>query len=122
MGAHSRARKIGFLSDIVQTQNARSKTSRFGLINACCFHFTVQIPASLQSDELEVTDPDVIETICYGLLLDNPLAEQFEESQSPDGVSSAFTYFGSWTGVMRIFPGATYGISCGDYDPRIRPW
>jgi len=64
----------------------------------------------------------VIETICYGTILDNPLVEQFEESQSPDEVSSVFTYFGSWTGVMRIFPGASYGNECGDYDPRIRPW
>lgn len=82
----------------------------------------VQIPASLQSDDYEVSNLDVIETICYGTILDDPLVEQFEESQSPDEVSSVFTYFGSWTGVMRIFPGANYGTECGDYDPRIRPW
>ena len=82
----------------------------------------MQIPASLQSDDNEVTNLDVVETICYGTILDNPLVEQFEESQSPDTVSSVFTYFGSWTGVMRIFPGASYGTECGDYDPRVRPW
>eukprot|EP00903_Cladosiphon_okamuranus_P018583 g17106.t1 len=82
----------------------------------------VRIPASLQSDDNEVTDLDAIETICYGKILDGPLKEQFEQSQSPDEVSSALTYFGSWTGVMRQFPGANYGKECGDYDPRIRPW
>ena len=82
----------------------------------------VQIPASLQGDNGEVTDLDLIETICYGIILDNPLVERFEDSQSPDTVSSVFTYFGSWNGVMRIFPGASYGGECGDYDPRVRPW
>jgi len=82
----------------------------------------VQVPASLQGLNGEITNLDLIETICYGISLDNPLETKFEDSQSPDDVSSVFTYFGSWTGAMRIFPGASYGGECGDYDPRIRPW
>eukprot|EP00752_Nemacystus_decipiens_P012745 g11286.t1 len=82
----------------------------------------VQIPKELQGADGSVTNPDVIETVCYGISLDRPLVQRFEDSQSPDSVSSAFTYFGSWTGVFRIFPGAHYAAECGDYDPRIRPW
>lgn len=84
----------------------------------------MRIPASLLGDDNEVTDLDAIETICYGKILDGSLIEQFEQSQSQsaDEVSSALTYFGSWNGVMRMFPGGSYGEECGDYDPRIRPW
>eukprot|EP00752_Nemacystus_decipiens_P003123 g2892.t1 len=82
----------------------------------------VQIPESLQDSDFNITNLDVIETICYGISLDSPLVDRFEDSQSPDSASSVFTYFGSWTGVMRIFPGANYGGECGDYDPRVRPW
>ncbi|CAN0085748.1 unnamed protein product [Hapterophycus canaliculatus] len=82
----------------------------------------VRIPASFESVDGEVTNLDVIETICYGTILNNPLADRFEDTQSPDAVSSVYTFFGSWTGVMRQFPGAQYGEKCGDYDPRIRPW
>ena len=82
----------------------------------------MQIPASLQGDGDEIANLDVVETVCYGISLDRPLADRFEASQSPDDASSVFTYFGSWTGVMRIFPGANYGAECGDYDPRVRPW
>ncbi len=64
----------------------------------------------------------MIETICYGTSLDAALETKFEESQSPDDVSTIFTYVGSWTGVMRTFPGASYAGECGDYDPRYRPW
>eukprot|EP00903_Cladosiphon_okamuranus_P018586 g17109.t1 len=107
------------------TSNALTPTECLGSSCGSVQDFSnpvVQIPASLQSDGNEVTNLDVIETICYGTILDDPLVEQFEESQSPDEVSSVFTYFGSWTGVMRIFPGASLGNECGDYDPRIRPW
>ncbi|CAN0256278.1 unnamed protein product [Ectocarpus sp. 12 AP-2014] len=82
----------------------------------------VQLPESLQEADGNVTNLDVIETICYGAILDSPLVQRFEGSQSPDSVSSVFTYFGSWNGVFRIFPGANYGAECGDYDPRVRPW
>ncbi|CAN0248180.1 unnamed protein product [Pylaiella littoralis] len=83
----------------------------------------VQIPASLQGVyDNNITNLDVIETVCYGIILDKSLIDVFEGSQSPDSVSSVFTYFGSWMGVMRAFPGANYGGECGDYDPRIRPW
>lgn len=82
----------------------------------------MRLPESLQGDNGEVTNLDVIETVCYGIILDGPLADLFEDSQSPDSVSSVFTYFGSWTGVMRQYPGANYNTECGNYDPRVRPW
>ena len=82
----------------------------------------VQIPASLEGDGNEITNPDAIETICYGTTLDGPLVEQFEQSHSPDKISSVYTYFGSWTGVTRIFPGRSYASVCGDFDNRVRPW
>ncbi|CAM9915913.1 unnamed protein product [Ectocarpus sp. 12 AP-2014] len=107
------------------TSNALTPTDCLGASCGSVQDFSnpvVQIPASLQDDDNEVTNLDLIETICYGTILDDPLVEQFQASQSPDEVSSVFTYFGSWTGVMRIFPGANYGSECGDYDPRIRPW
>ncbi|CAN0255384.1 unnamed protein product [Ectocarpus fasciculatus] len=107
------------------TSNALTPTDCLGASCGSVQDFSnpvVQIPASLQDDDNEVTNLDLIETICYGTILDDPLVEQFQASQSPDEVSSVFTYFGSWTGVMRIFPGANYGTECGDYDPRIRPW
>jgi hypothetical protein len=37
------------------------------------------------------------------------------------GVSSPHMYFGSSTGVFRIFP-ARHSRQCGQYDPRLRPW
>ena len=82
----------------------------------------MRIPASLEDDDKKVINLDAIETICYGTNLDSTLVEQFQQSQSPDEISSVYTYFGSWTGVMRMYPGASYNTVCGDYDPRIRPW
>ena len=82
----------------------------------------VRIPESIQGLDGNITDLDVIETVCYGIILDGPLSDGYESSQSPDAVSSVFTYFGSWNGVMRQYPGASYSSECGTYDPRVRPW
>lgn len=83
----------------------------------------VQVPASLGGATGDITDLDVIETICYGIIVNNELIKQYEDSQSPDSVSTVFTYFGAWNGVMRTFPGMNFdGSECGDYDPRVRPW
>ncbi len=112
-GCPRRRRKNG--SPAPDCTASLQKLVNTGLAIGCA----VRIPASLQSDDNEVTDPDAIETICYGAILNDPLVEQFYLSQSPD---AAFTYFGSWTGVMRIFPGASYSNECGDYDPRVSPW
>lgn len=68
------------------------------------------------------TDPDVIETVCYGIRLDFPLKQAFNGVQSETEISRIFTYFGSWNGVMRMYPGGSYGQECGSYDPRMRPW
>lgn len=97
-------------------QRARNNHVFFFLFRA------VRIPASFQGANEEITDPDVIEATCYGIILDGPLLDGFEGSQSADSVSSVFTFFGSWTGVMRQFPGANFNTECGDYDPRVRPW
>eukprot|EP00903_Cladosiphon_okamuranus_P021044 g19335.t2 len=82
----------------------------------------LRIPDSIQGVDGNITDLDVIETVCYGIILDGPLSDGYEGSQSADAVSSVFTYFGSWNGVMRQYPGASYSSECGTYDPRIRPW
>lgn len=87
------------------------------------FACTVQLPIEhLNTDDKNPTDLDVIETVCYTNALDTSLKSAFNGIGSTSEVDRVHTYFGSWTGVMRIFPGASYDKVCGDYDPRIRPW
>lgn len=84
---------------------------------------TVQLPAHLMDGpNRNPTNFDVIETMCYSMVLDPTLSDALEQSQSVGGVSARFTIFGSWTGLFRIYPGSSYDQECGDYDPRIRPW
>ncbi|CBJ31633.1 conserved unknown protein [Ectocarpus siliculosus] len=80
---------------------------------------TVRLPESVADGEnLNPTDEDVIETMCYSVLLNTPLRDLYEEASQ---VGSNAVYFGAWTGVFRYFPGIAQE-SCGTYDPRIRPW
>ncbi|CAN0427083.1 unnamed protein product [Pylaiella littoralis] len=80
---------------------------------------TVRLPESVANgDNLNPTDEDVIETMCYSVLLNKPLRDLYDvASQS----GSNAVYFGAWTGVFRYFPGIAQDF-CGQYDPRIRPW
>ncbi|CAN0102855.1 unnamed protein product [Discosporangium mesarthrocarpum] len=79
----------------------------------------VRIPAAL-SDGVDgnPTNLDVMETACYSLAMESGLQEQFDLAQTH---GATFTYFGSWTGVFRFYPGRAY-TACGEYDPRVRPW
>ncbi|CAN0294046.1 unnamed protein product [Discosporangium mesarthrocarpum] len=79
----------------------------------------VRIPAAL-SDGVDgnPTNLDVVEAACYGLAVESELREQYFSAQTH---GATFTYFGSWTGVFRFYPGLAYS-ACGGYDPRVRPW
>ena len=112
------------ISDSPNCSNALGHPGRqnTGWVRYALFIRAVRIPESIQGLDGNITDLDVIETVCYGIILDGPLSDGYEGSQSADAVSSVFTYFGSWNGVMRQYPGASYSSECGTYDPRVRPW
>jgi von Willebrand factor type A domain len=66
----------------------------------------------------------VIESICLSRHLD----DYFQQKRSTDaaywdafGVQAPSMYFGSQEGMFRIFPGR-HRSTCGDFDPRLRPW
>lgn len=83
----------------------------------------VRLPREdLDGEDKNPTDLDVIETVCYSTSLDIPLRDSFNGVRSTADVNRVFTYFGSWNGVMKIFPGGSYDRECGEYDPRVRPW
>lgn len=89
----------------------------------------MQIPAvylnatnSTGTVEYHSNDEGVIETVCYATNIDDALIEAYDGFDSTSEVSPVSTYYGSWNGVMRIFPGSGYSEECGDYDPRIRSW
>lgn len=80
---------------------------------------TVRLPESVAVGEnLNPTDGNAIETICYSVLLNGPLRDLYARASA---VGSNAVYFGAWTGVFRYFPGFAQD-ECGSYDPRIRPW
>ncbi|CAM9550336.1 unnamed protein product [Hapterophycus canaliculatus] len=56
--------------------------------------------------------------MCYSVLLNTPLRDLYKTASA---VGSNAVYFGAWTGVFRYFPGIAQS-TCGEYDPRIRPW
>lgn len=104
-------------------------TSRLPIFTGACPLFLVRLANAVQlpGDELDDEDKnptslDVIETVCYGTSLDVALKDAFNGVRSTTDVDRVFTYFGSWNGVMRIFPGGSYDKECGSYDPRVRPW
>lgn len=65
----------------------------------------VQIPGSLLDEDNNPNDLDVVETVCYSIILDSELIRLYDASQTTNGMFSPFTYFGSWSGVMRAYPG-----------------
>ncbi|CAN0013511.1 unnamed protein product, partial [Laminaria digitata] len=80
---------------------------------------SVRLPESVANGaNLNPTNEDAIETMCYSVLLNTPLRDLYDTASS---VGSNAVYFGAWTGVFRYFPGIAQS-SCGGYDPRIRPW
>jgi hypothetical protein len=70
------------------------------------------------------TNAEVIEAVCYTRSAEKWMLKKFNEDKQlwkSLNVSSPRMYFGSSTGVFRVFP-ATHSRECGTYDPRVRPW
>lgn len=86
---------------------------------------SVRIPAALTpAEDSNPKEPRVIETVCFSRKLDGYLIQKrLDDKPFWDslGVDSPAMYFGSATGVFRIYP-ANQAEFCGGYDPRIRPW
>lgn len=87
---------------------------------------TVRIPQNLRTGkDGNPTNPEVIEAVCYTRTAQRWMVKKYNEDKdiwSKDlNVSSPQMFFGSSTGVFRIFP-ARQSKECGQYDPRLRPW
>ncbi|XP_074641618.1 voltage-dependent calcium channel subunit alpha-2/delta-2-like [Tubulanus polymorphus] len=79
-------------------------------------HSTVKI-----SDEVPRTDRGVIDTVMFT----KELEEIFKQNAAEDRLLR-WQYFGSITGVLRMYPGREWETNFAgfynDYDPRTRPW
>ena len=76
----------------------------------------VRIPYTLaQAQGNNPHDADVIESICYSRLAEEYMIDRYGEMNGNQ------LYFGSATGSFRIIP-ARHSETCGEYDPRKRPW
>lgn len=86
---------------------------------------TVRIPENLaQGPNRNPTNPAVIEDVCMTLPTQKWMVQKYWEEKtfwSELNVSRPQMYFGSDTGVFRIYP-ARQSEECGKYDPRTRPW
>jgi len=86
---------------------------------------TVRIPENLaQGPKRNPTNPAVIEDVCMTLPTQKWMVKKYWEEKtfwSELNVSRPQMYFGSDTGVFRIYP-ARQSEECGKYDPRTRPW
>jgi len=86
---------------------------------------TVRLPANLATGHNgNPTDPNVVEAICYTQIAQDWMVNKYNQDMKfwqNIGVSSPQMFFGSSTGVFRIFP-ARQSRECGVYDPRLRPW
>lgn len=86
---------------------------------------TVRIPENLaQGPNRNPTNPAVIEDVCMTLPTQRWMVSKYWEEKSfwsSLGVARPQMYFGSDTGVFRIYP-ARQSEECGKYDPRTRPW
>ncbi|XP_067678444.1 voltage-dependent calcium channel subunit alpha-2/delta-2-like [Haliotis asinina] len=73
------------------------------------------------ADEVPRDDPTVINTILFTAGLE----KVFHENANRDPLLR-WQYFGSTTGVTRLFPGREWSTNFAgfynDYDPRVRPW
>ena len=86
---------------------------------------TVRIPATLATGENgNPTNPEVVEAICYTRTAQAWMVNKYNQDKEvwkSLGVDSPQMFFGSSTGVFRIFP-ARQSRECGSFDPRLRPW
>lgn len=86
---------------------------------------TVRMPNSIRNGKNgNPTNPEVVEAICYTRTAERWMVQKSQDDEdvwNNLGVSPPQMYFGSSTGVFRIFP-ARQSRECGQYDPRLRPW
>jgi hypothetical protein len=86
---------------------------------------TVRLPSNLATGvDGNPTNAEVIEAVCYTRSAEKWMVKKYNEDKQlwkSLNVSSPRMYFGSSTGVFRVFP-ATHSRECGTYDPRVRPW
>lgn len=69
-------------------------------------------------------DPAIFETVCFTRELDawwQARRNQDEAYWNDVGLTPLGMFFGSITGAFRIWP-ARQSSTCGNYDPRVRPW
>jgi Mg-chelatase subunit ChlD len=72
----------------------------------------------------DVTDPLVIESVCFSRFMDDWLIQRNEQDRAfweKIQVQPRAMYFGSTSGAFRIYPGR-HSEQRGIYDPTIRPW
>lgn len=70
-----------------------------------------------------LSDPHVIETICYSRLMDEWLIQRAQEKKAVWerlGVAPRATYFGTKE-IFRMYPGI-HSKKCGVYESSLRPW
>jgi len=111
--------------------------SEFGIVFAACGAgsrcnglidyavSTVRIPENLaRGPNRNPTNPEVIEDVCMTVPTQRWMVKKYAEDKafwSSLGAAPPQMYFGSDTGVFRIYP-ARQSAECGKYDPRTRPW
>ncbi|GAX26339.1 hypothetical protein FisN_16Lu180 [Fistulifera solaris] len=72
----------------------------------------------------DVTDPLVIESVCFSRFMDDWLIQRNEQDSAlweEIKVQPRAMYFGSTSGAFRIYPGR-HSEKRGIYDPTVRPW
>lgn len=86
---------------------------------------TVRLPANIANGPNgNPKNPEVIEAVCYTRTAQRWMVQKYNQDKNlwkSLNVTSPQMYFGSSTGVFRIFP-ARQSRECGVYDPRLRPW
>jgi hypothetical protein len=86
---------------------------------------TVRLPANLATGvNGNPANAEVIEAVCYSRSAEKWMVTKYNEDKQlwkSLNTTSPRMYFGSSTGVFRVFP-ATHSRVCGTYDPRVRPW
>jgi len=86
---------------------------------------TVRLPANLATGvNGNPANAEVIEAVCYSRSAEKWMVTKYNEDKQlwkSLNTTSPRMYFGSSTGVFRVFP-ATHSRECGTYDPRVRPW
>lgn len=83
----------------------------------------LSIPAPLANGG-HLTDPELIETACYGLLAEPYMVEKYKRDEqywAKYGIHPSYTYYAAHNGLFRQIPGR-HQKQCGAYDPRKRPW